>query len=511
MRHLSKKPKSMMCTTLPSARGMERHTKYRTVFECTEKQKEIDIAMRLCWSLELYFMPELPRGEFGVWRPWKIETQQLGGYDFREKHRPTTLFREVACVNTSEFLLAVVAFLTSRPRRSNITAGSRADFRRSELTLKNTTEKSKKNLKKHGHSSTSNIGWHLCELRDGFHCLAVDPDQFWVGVTCAELKRRNTERTELTNARSDNRGCSALELLLNERDTPLVALRPHRSGFKAGSRADFREGGSALKSTAEKGQNNLKKHNHTSTSSLRLHLCGLHDGFRCLAIAPGHFWVRSTCAELKQIDTKITNAKSHNRGCSALEPLLNERNTTPLVEIARVHMGRMGEFDDLCASPDLVAFVGQRGGRSVAGESGKTIGKQTSNSKQNEQERRASSSIKHKETYTRARVYYFMTRSFYQQATPREVNKDFALSPFSASFLGGKELKTSLKKQRNTRQDDVAKERGYLVQGKVCGANRRQPSGQEHHRRQRRGVGPGEQGRDPRGGPLCKPQPQQHV
>ena len=85
MRHLSKKPK------------------------CTEKQKEINIAMRLCWSLELYFVPELPRGEFDVWQPWKIETQQLGGYDFREKHKPTALFREVTCGNTSEFLLAVVA------------------------------------------------------------------------------------------------------------------------------------------------------------------------------------------------------------------------------------------------------------------------------------------------------------------------------------------------------------------------------------------------------------------
>jgi hypothetical protein len=210
----------------------------------------------------------LPRGEFDVWQPWKIETQQLGGYDFREKHRPTTLFREVACVNTSGFLLAVVAFLASRPRRSNITAGNRADFKRGELTLKNTTEKGKTNLKKHGHSSTSNIGWHLCGLRGGFHCLEIDPDQFWVGVTCAELKRRNT---------------------------------------------------------------------------------------------------------------KIKNAKSHNRGCSASEPLLNERNTTPLVEIVRVHMERMGKFDSLCASTDL-AFVGRRGGRSVAGKSGKTMSERTSNS-----------------------------------------------------------------------------------------------------------------------------------
>jgi hypothetical protein len=102
MGHMSKKPKSMMCTTLPRARGMERHTKYRTVFECTEKRREIDMVMRLCWSLQLYFVPESPRREFDVWRPWKIEAQQLGGYGFGEKHRRTALFREISCVYTSE-------------------------------------------------------------------------------------------------------------------------------------------------------------------------------------------------------------------------------------------------------------------------------------------------------------------------------------------------------------------------------------------------------------------------
>jgi hypothetical protein len=128
--------------------GVWRDTsKIRPVFDWTEKPQEIDKAVRLCWSLELYFMPELPHEAFGVWRPWKIGVQQLDGYGFGGTHRPTALFREVACGDTSGFLLAVVAFLASRPRRSEFTAGNRADFKGGELALKNTAKKGQINIK----------------------------------------------------------------------------------------------------------------------------------------------------------------------------------------------------------------------------------------------------------------------------------------------------------------------------------------------------------------------------
>jgi hypothetical protein len=51
-----------------------------------------------------------------------------------------------------------------------------------------------------------------------------------------------------------------------------LALRPRHSSLTADDGTNFKGGESALKSTAEKGQINLKKHNHTSTSSFELHL-----------------------------------------------------------------------------------------------------------------------------------------------------------------------------------------------------------------------------------------------
>jgi hypothetical protein len=66
--------------------------------------------------------------------------------------------------------------------------------------------------------------------------------------------------------------------------------------------------------------------------------------FHCLPIAPGHFLMGSTCAELKPIDTGLTNATGTTECAASWSYFGTERGTTPLVEITRVRVGTHGEI-----------------------------------------------------------------------------------------------------------------------------------------------------------------------
>jgi hypothetical protein len=121
--------------------------------------------------------------------------------------------------------------------------------------------------------------------------------------------------------------------------------------------------------------------------------------FHYLPLTPGHFLMGSAYTELKPIDTestKLTNATRYNRVCSVLELFWNrERYYT----IGKDHPGPHGNGWGDWTSGVLRRLQVLRSGnneRSGAAESGRTISKQTSNSKQNEQEGRASSSLQNK-------------------------------------------------------------------------------------------------------------------
>jgi hypothetical protein len=294
---------------------------YVTGGMCFDCSTVIDIAIQLCWKLELSWIAELPQEKLDVWRPWAIKVQRLDGYSFERAPKAAALFQKVAygCI----------------PCRKNLTKQMMAPLPFYRMTSAM--------LRRFYHSAINVAG----------------PFQTKIGrsvVTRWLLVGRCSTTGAVHLGMIDYIDTSGFLLAVEG----FLALRPRHSSFTADDGANFKGGESALKSTAEKGQINLKKHNHTSTSSFKLHLRELHtsriswkeaallsavhahtlaDGelrtvfgraighlsnvpvacavgsgadFHYLPIAPGHFLVGPTYAELKPIDTENTKINECN-------------------------------------------------------------------------------------------------------------------------------------------------------------------------------------------------------